>query len=141
MMTPEEKEEIALIIQSTVKQMGHLQSAPETVNRLKAQDSILDQQNKQLTRIEKMTEANQKELRKHADAENGILESIHKTMEHIMSDQDMKHNVIEGQLAELKPLRDGLIAASTVKRTILWISGFIAGIAIMVASWKEFFRH
>ena len=112
-------EEILEIVKSAVTQCSHQQPSPITLDRM--------------NKIEDM-------IHSHASDETAILESIQQTVETIIKDQNEKHTIIETQLNEIKPLRDGLVAASTLRNGVLWMSGFVVGITAIVYSWKQILR-
>lgn len=112
-------EEILEIVQSAVMQCSHQQPSPITLDRM--------------SKIEDM-------IHNHASDETAILESIQNSVKEIIKDQSEKHTIIENQLNEIKPLRDGLIAAGTLRSGVLWLSGFIIGITAIIYSWKQILR-
>ena len=109
-------DEIQEIIKSAVSQAVHLQPSPETLTRM--------------SHIEEM-------IRKHAEDETDILRNIQSSVASIIQDQAIKHSSIETQLAEMKPIRDGLVAASTIRNGVLWMSGFLAGILALIYYGKQ----
>ena len=113
------EEEILEIVKSAISQCYHQQPSPITIERM--------------SKIEDM-------IHNHASNETKILESIQKSVEEIIKDQDDKHTIIENQLNEIKPLRDGLVAAGTIRNGVLWVSGFIVGVTAIVYSWKQILR-
>jgi hypothetical protein len=112
-------EEILEIVKSAIGQCSHQQPSPITLERM--------------AKIEDM-------IHNHASDETKILESIQKTVETIIKDQGEKHTIIENQLNEIKPLRDGLVAAGTIRNGVLWVSGFVVGVTAIVYSWKQILR-
>ena len=110
------EEEILEIVKSAISQCSHQQPSPITIERM--------------SKIEDM-------IHNHASNETKILESIQKSVKEIIKDQDDKHTIIENQLNEIKPLRDGLVAAGTIRNGVLWVSGFIVGVTAIVYSWKQ----
>ena len=112
-------EEILEIVKSAISQCSHQQPSPITIERM--------------NKIEDM-------IHTHASDETKILESIQKSVQDIIKDQNDKHTIIENQLNEIKPLRDGLVAASTIRNGVLWVSGFIVGVTAIVYSWKQILR-
>ena len=113
------EEEILEIVKSAISQCSHQQPSPITIERM--------------SKIEDM-------IHKHASDETKILESIQKSVQEIIKDQNDKHIIIENQLNEIKPLRDGLVAAGTIRNGVLWVSGFIVGVTAIVYSWKQILR-
>ena len=113
------EEEILEIVKSAIGQCSHQQPSPITIERM--------------NKIEDM-------IHTHASDETKILESIQKSVKEIIKDQDDKHTIIENQLNEIKPLRDGLVAAGTIRNGVLWVSGFVVGVTAIVYSWKQILR-
>jgi hypothetical protein len=112
-------EEILEIVKSAIGQCSHQQPSPITLERM--------------SKIEDM-------IHNHASDETAILESIQNSVQEIIKDQNEKHTIIENQLNEIKPLRDGLVAASTIRNGVLWMSGFVVGVTAIVYSWKQILR-
>lgn len=117
------EEEILEIVKSAVKQASHPYPSPETLEKLRETTEKMEE-------IEKM-------IRTHSEDENGILRGIQESVSHIITDQAIKHGEIESQLRDIKPIRDGLTAANTIKKGILWMSGFVAGLSLIVISIKQ----
>ena len=112
-------EEILEIVKSAIGQCSHQQPSPITLERMaKIEDMIKD----------------------HASDETAILEDIKRSVAEMKDDQNEKHTIIENQLNEIKPLRDGLVAASTIRNGVLWMSGFVVGVTAIVYSWKQILR-
>ena len=120
------KEEIFEVVESVIKQVSHNSPSPETIERLR-------EINEKINYIESM-------LSTRAEDENSILKGIQESVAHIITDQTVKHREIEAQLKDIKPLRDGLVAAGTIRNGVLWVSGFIVGVTAIVYSWKQILR-
>ena len=113
------EEKLIDVIKSALNQSSHQQPSPITLERMaKIEDMIKD----------------------HAYDETAILEDIKRSVAEMKDDQNVKHQSIENQLNEIKPLRDGLIAAGTLRSGVLWLSGFIIGITAIIYSWKQILR-
>lgn len=117
------KEEIFEVVESVIKQVSHNSPSPETIERLR-------EINEKINDIESM-------LLAHSKDENSILKGIQESVDNVITDQTVKHREIEDQLKDIKPIRDGLTAANTIKKGILWISGFIAGVSLIIISIKQ----
>ncbi len=113
------EEKLLDVIKSALNQSSHQQPSPITLERM--------------SKIEDM-------IHNHASDETAILESIQNSVQEIIKDQNEKHTIIENQLNEIKPLRDGLVAASTIRNGVLWMSGFVVGMTAIVYSWKQILR-
>ena len=113
------EEKLIDVIKSALNQSSHQQPSPITLERMaKIEDMIKD----------------------HASDETAILEDIKRSVAEMKDDQNDKHTIIENQLNEIKPLRDGLVAASTLRNGVLWVSGFVVGVTAIVYSWKQILR-